>query len=132
MMTGVVVKVNVLDGLESFTNKLFVCLYLILCFGSAGEDLSVSSLEKDSSSSASTPATTPSEEWNFNSFQYWRVPIPEIPLVDVDLAENEFRKLSVECSSSKRDLNGSESNSELQDSGMLLILITSVLYAISF
>lgn len=105
---------------------------LILRFGSAGEDLSVSSLEKDSSSSASTPATTPSEEWNFNSFQYWRVPIPEIPLVDVDLAENEFRKLSVECSSNMRDLNGSESNNELQDSGMLLVLITSVLYAISY
>ncbi|KAE8749288.1 hypothetical protein FOCC_FOCC003995 [Frankliniella occidentalis] len=65
---------------------------------SQGDDASENSLEKDLSSFSSTPATTPSEEWDFNSFQYWRVPIPEIPNMD-ELAESDLGNLSVDCPS---------------------------------
>lgn len=44
---------------------------------SQGDNTSENSSDQDMSSASSTPATTP-EENDFNSFYYWRVPIPDI------------------------------------------------------
>ncbi|KAK3929056.1 Serine/threonine-protein phosphatase 4 regulatory subunit 1 [Frankliniella fusca] len=65
---------------------------------SQADEASENSIEKDLSSFSSTPATTPSEEWDYNSFQYWRVPIPEVPNME-ELADTDLSNLSMDCPS---------------------------------
>lgn len=86
-------------------------------WNSQGDDASENSSDKDVSSSLSTPATTP-EECDFNSFQYWRVPIPDVSIVD-ELAEKELCALSLNSSSdTTKECDSKVSNDEPQDGGL--------------